>query len=727
MKTKILATLASVLLAGSMLAQNLNTESIAGSMLGGANPSHDINILSMQKVSELDGTPIKRAKNGDVFTIEGDYTLSLFDYGTKTTSTVTATITQTGNNYYLNEENFLSNIPFTFRNNTLTFTPQYFGTVNIGQIVYARVEPFKGGDRNSTTTFTRQSSMSVPFDASTGTIQFESPSGFCWAVYSSSTNFNNNTYLGIVGAKEFTSCVQIDPWPDAGTAIFMDGWVSPEFGYDQKDVNNWYEVPLQQDANNPKRYRLVDPYHCNPYFKSGDNTSTTTGYINFDISDENHVIVETGVEAGWANTSEGITKFYCFNSLAYQMAFYNKDAQTVIKEHGSDIPYTTYKNGVIDLGSINMPILGLTYDAIFGYNNTPLSGDAWGDGRGNFYDMTARIIMPGGIAVGIANSTVAANNEADKTATISFDFKTFNAPSLSTVYATLSDGKGYSKRVQVSGTHADVELTDLQPLTSYTMTLTLEVVDRFGTSVATSFPTTVTFTTLEEIVVPDPEIDAPAFVMVAPYETIDLSSYFSEVEVAAWTTADDNIAAVEAGKVIGQNYGETTVTATRPKGGEWATIKVLVCPSLTVLYPEGVETTHLVGYASPIDVKLGANNGWRVCTASVDGRDITAQIEANGWLLSNMTVTDDTTVNIVTAKTTNPSWADGIRIIVDGRDVSITGAGPMDNVTITNYKDDTKVYNWNVKEIPFSEGGVFNVKITNNENGQEAYFRMVIK
>ena len=94
MKIKLLATLASVLLAGSMLAQNLSV-SEGVSRLEHTNPNRlmqlstspvkhrtststvgkmtavsNNTISSMQKVAELDGSPVKSLANGDVYTIE---------------------------------------------------------------------------------------------------------------------------------------------------------------------------------------------------------------------------------------------------------------------------------------------------------------------------------------------------------------------------------------------------------------------------------------------------------------------------------------------------------------------------------------------------------------------------------------------------------------------------------------------------------------------------------
>lgn len=225
----------------------------------------------------------------------------------------------------------------------------------------------------------------------------------------------------------------------------------------------------------------------------------------------------------------------------------------------------------------------------------------------------------------------------------------------------------------------------------------------------------------------DPELNVPAYVMVGIDEDVDLASCFDGVEVTGWTTSDGEVASVSAGVVTGLKYGQATVTATRSQNGVWGAVKVLVCPQVTVLYPEGIETSHLVGYGSPVDILLAPADGWRVCTASVEGRDITSQIDGTGRLLSDMAVNRDTLVNIVTAKTSNPQWADNIRIIVDGRKVTVNGTGVNDNINITDYRNNKCVYDWTHPEIPFSEGGVFNVTVTDAATGTPACFRMVLQ
>lgn len=224
-----------------------------------------------------------------------------------------------------------------------------------------------------------------------------------------------------------------------------------------------------------------------------------------------------------------------------------------------------------------------------------------------------------------------------------------------------------------------------------------------------------------------PSVNAPMHLMINTGEEADLSSYFADVEVAGWTSSDASIAAVDNGTVTGQQYGNAVVTARKADGSAWADIKVMVCPMLTVAYPEGALTSHLVPYGSPIDIDLTPLDGWSFCTASIDGRDISAQVDMEGHLFSHTTMTQDKLVNIVTAKSDNPSWADDIRIIVNGRDVTITGAEILDNVYITDYSTESSNYDWNIKEIHFGEGGVFKVKISRAGEGEAAYFRMVIE
>lgn len=273
---------------------------------------------------------------------------------------------------------------------TITFSAIELGQAQIGQqMYYVRFEPLTG-----VTTDGYIISQSYNATYSNGTISFPSEHGFCWSAY---TDANYTQLAGYLDAFDVVSLAKKAPddenaWTSLGNATFMDGWVLPAFGIDQTDPANQYEVELQQNSDNKNIYRLVDPYHGNSPAASY-NESTKTGYIQFDVTDPDHVIFEA-VEAGFANTQLGITKFYCTNMLASLMDMYNASADAIIADLGDIAPFTTFKDGVVSLGNTigneNKPI----YDACFGIQGEKYAGYSWVDTNDNPDDMTAKIIFP---------------------------------------------------------------------------------------------------------------------------------------------------------------------------------------------------------------------------------------------------------------------------------------------------------------------------------------------
>lgn len=273
---------------------------------------------------------------------------------------------------------------------TITFSAIELGQAQIGQqMYYVRFEPLTG-----VTTDGYIISQSYNATYSNGTISFPSEHGFCWSAY---TDANYTQLAGYLDAFDVVSLAKKAPedesaWTSLGNATFMDGWVLPAFGIDQTDPANQYEVELQQNSDNKNIYRLVDPYHGNSPAASY-NESTKTGYIQFDVTDPDHVTFEA-VEAGFANTQLGVTKFYCINMLASLMDMYNASADAIIADLGDIAPFTTFKDGVVSLGNTigneNKPI----YDACFGIQGEKYAGYSWVDTNDNPDDMTAKIIFP---------------------------------------------------------------------------------------------------------------------------------------------------------------------------------------------------------------------------------------------------------------------------------------------------------------------------------------------
>ncbi len=177
----------------------------------------------------------------------------------------------------------------------------------------------------------------------------------------------------------------------------MDGWVLPLFGIDQTDPANQYEVELQQNNDNKNIYRLVDPYHGNSPV-AADNGSSKAGYIVFDVTDPDHVVFKT-VESGFALAQVGLSKMYCMDFLSAYMGENNSDnVQTIVDalaQNEIDIPFTTFKNGVVNLPStFKNATDGYENAACFGIQGDFYGMYVWQSQSGAVANMTAKIIFP---------------------------------------------------------------------------------------------------------------------------------------------------------------------------------------------------------------------------------------------------------------------------------------------------------------------------------------------
>lgn len=185
-------------------------------------------------------------------------------------------------------------------------------------------------------------------------------------------------------------------WTSMGEADFTDGWVLPAFDADQ--TQNVYKVELQQNDADKNLYRLVDPYHGN-FPMIDKNECTKAGYIQFNVSDPDHVVFEA-VEAGFANSELGITKMYCINGLAIYIDYFNNELgnnltnDEIIEMLGENSIYTTFKDGVVTLGSFEHPTFGTVYDACFGIQGEKHGGYGWTDANSASKNMHARIVFP---------------------------------------------------------------------------------------------------------------------------------------------------------------------------------------------------------------------------------------------------------------------------------------------------------------------------------------------
>lgn len=204
--------------------------------------------------------------------------------------------------------------------------------------------------------------------------------------------------FGIFMAKK-TDNPGIDPnegWTSLGNATFVDPWVSVPYFLSPDERP--YEVELQQNNSNSDLYRLVDPYRGN-YPMIVDNVSFAEhGYIQFNISDPDHVTFDF-VEAGCSNPGWYTSKFYCYNTLSWKVMNSGLTPAEVVAQEGDNIPYTTYKDGVVTIGSKSMQNADGTestvYDARYGTHWDPLGGQQWEYEDGSIADMNGSITFPG--------------------------------------------------------------------------------------------------------------------------------------------------------------------------------------------------------------------------------------------------------------------------------------------------------------------------------------------
>lgn len=283
--------------------------------------------------------------------------------------------------------------------NVLTFTRIYLGTHTTGSgfnptTSYIYQQPFVYNEETGRIDY---QDISATYDPVAGTISFDRNAGISWPAYKSQNETTTDSYLAILDmyiAYLDAPVVANDPnWKDVGMATFQDGWILPGFGEDPSDEGWWYEVPLQQDVNNPDRYRLFDPYHIGPV--SELNSSREVGAIVFDVSDPEHVVFERCV-SGFGYTRAGIQSFYCYNILGFLMQYELQSPSYIISVYGRSIPYTTFKDKVVTLGSIISEGSTL-FDANFGIQKYTFGGTNWGvdPNTGIPYNMETKIFFPG--------------------------------------------------------------------------------------------------------------------------------------------------------------------------------------------------------------------------------------------------------------------------------------------------------------------------------------------
>lgn len=366
--------------------------------------------VKLPAVNNMMKAPAKAAANNS---IDGEYTIEIGDYyfqGSKGLIETTATIeifNAEDGIVTLDCENFPTVVPAAYdaESDLIGFVSLEMGQIELvdGQKPYLKLEPYEWVVTDPTTgrgEF-QYGTFVISYDSATGEFTIPADHGLSWTLYNDEAcETEPMGYLGIFDLVSLYKDID-DPtaWTSVGNATFVDGWVIPAVG----DVDQFefeYEVPLQQNNENKNLFRLVDPYKGNCPV-ADLNASTKTGYIMFDLSDPDHVIFSV-VDAGFANADLGITKMYCYNTLAYYVNATGYTPAEIIELLGDEMPYTTYKDGVITLKSIYDASIneetgkpyGTTYDACFGVQGAKIAHYGWSMQDGTPANMDARITFP---------------------------------------------------------------------------------------------------------------------------------------------------------------------------------------------------------------------------------------------------------------------------------------------------------------------------------------------
>lgn len=295
----------------------------------------------------------------------------------------------------------------------ISFANEAVGSVTIeGSNYYVRFEPMhyeapETEDGDGQIVF---SSFSATYSPETREISFPADHGFSWIAYSDEAMTAKAGTLEMFDVVKLTWIdPSIDPnegWTSLGQATFQDGWVLPAFGIDQTDRENWYKVELQQNDANENVYRLVDPYQGDCPVAS-TNESTKTGYIQFDVTDPDHVVFATDVKAGFASNSVlGIRYLYCYNGLAYFMNAKDLSVDEAVAALSQGIPgykFSTYKDGIVTLPSWVDEEGDVMSESCFGISLTP-GYYGWQDETKNSLNMETKIFFPGADSIREVNA-----------------------------------------------------------------------------------------------------------------------------------------------------------------------------------------------------------------------------------------------------------------------------------------------------------------------------------
>lgn len=322
--------------------------------------------------------------------------------------------------------------------NELTISKRYVGRDWRGRYVFVHPYTLQNGKYVS-------GPIKAVYNPETGELKFNPRDYLAWIDFNdyagTEDSYDEGAWYIVMSAQRTGDLEKEKPenWDYLGEATIIDGWLSPRFGIEQNLEENWLKAGLWQYKNKPNIYRLKNPFE-NLRIDNYE-TYTKTGYIEFDLKDPDHVVFNR-VDAGWTCPKIGINKLYCYNVLGYYLTDYKMSGEEYTVSDfllffNPYIPFTTYKDGVVDLGA--MLYAGeLVYDANFGDSTYPTGGNMWIG-----FNMRSRIYFPD---TDVTEPQIRFDGEPSvsfdidsKTAFIDIKFDCENRPDNATVFATVVD------------------------------------------------------------------------------------------------------------------------------------------------------------------------------------------------------------------------------------------------------------------------------------------------
>lgn len=170
---------------------------------------------------------------------------------------------------------------------------------------------------------------------------------------------NENAFWSLTYFNRLARPVAVDEeeegrWVPAGMCTIEDAWILPSFSIGGRQLipsEHPFQAELQRSVDNENRYRVWRPYHSDNFLLASENESIYNGQIVFDVSDPEHVVVEAGHYAGFADAV--YSDFCVFGMLGYQIYGFGDDWSEdkmpwvidFMEEKGQ--PFDTFKDNVV--------------------------------------------------------------------------------------------------------------------------------------------------------------------------------------------------------------------------------------------------------------------------------------------------------------------------------------------------------------------------------------------